>query len=606
MCHLLAVRIAALIKQIPAFESMTLGAEGRLVREGLELEMNAYCRRAVAKGVELARATDGTCTVFTLGPPSADDVLREAIAWGADDGVLMTDPAFAGSDTLATARALAAALEREGPFDLVLLGRNSVDADTGQVPPELAQLLDLPFATGVRELELGEGVVRVGCEHDDEWVDKVVTLPAVLSTAERLCDPCKQPPEARAAVDAARIRTIRAGDLGPGPWGEEASPTLVGDVRVLDVVREAQRLEGPVADQVDAAVARLLERGALATEPAVDAGEPVPGRPVPGGGDDPATAIGVLIEAGRPRLASELLGVAARLAGPVRGRVTALGVEPGDDALLGGAGADAVIELVAVEPDAVAEEDVAAAVVGWAEEVEPWAILAPGTPWGREVASRVAAALGAGLTGDAIDLEVEGGRLVGWKPAFGGSTVAAIYCNSAVQMATVRPGVLPVSPPRDVPAPPRSIRPLSPRGRVTITGRRRDDDSELMVLATRVIGVGKGVDPERYGELEGLRALLGAELAATRKVTDEGWLPRARQVGITGHAIAPRLFISLGASGKFNHTVGVRQAGTVLAVNPDPDAPIWAACDIGITASWDEAVPLLEKRLAEVLDDRGD
>src|SRR5215831_20197188 len=98
---------------------MQLGADGRLVREGLELELNPYCRRAVSKGVELATATGGTCTVVTLGPPSAEDVLREAIAWGADRGILVSDPAFAGSDTLATARALAAVLDREGPFDVV-------------------------------------------------------------------------------------------------------------------------------------------------------------------------------------------------------------------------------------------------------------------------------------------------------------------------------------------------------------------------------------------------------------------------------------------------------------------------------------------------------
>jgi electron transfer flavoprotein alpha subunit len=593
------VRIAALVKQIPEFEQMVLGPDGRLVRDGLPLEMNAYCRRAVAKGVELARATNGTCTVFTLGPPSAEDTLREAIAWGADEGVLITDPVFAGSDTLATARALAAALEREAPFDLILLGRNSVDADTGQVPPELAQLLDLPFATGVRELELGEGVVRVGCEHDDEWVEKVVTLPAVLSTAERLCDPCKQPPEARAAVDPTRMRTLRAGDLGPGPWGQHGSPTRVGAVRVMEIVRAGHRLEGPVAEQVDEAVRLLQGRGALDPVAARVEGEPVPGRI-----DDPTPAIGVVLERGRPRLTGELLGAAARLAVEIDGRVVALGVDPGDDEALGGAGADAVIELIGGHDGGPVEEDVAAAVAGWAEEVTPWALLAPGTPWGREVAARVAAAIDAGLTGDAVELDVEDGRLVGWKPAFGGRTVAAIHCSSPVQMATVRPGVLPVPARRDAPPPPRSVRRLVPRGRVTVTASRRDDDSELMVLAPRVIGIGKGVDPERYGELEGLRSLLGAELAATRKVTDEGWMPRARQVGITGHAIAPRLFISLGASGKFNHTVGVRQAGTVLAVNPDPDAPIWAWCDVGITATWEEVVPLLEQRLAEVLGPR--
>src|SRR6185312_8321887 len=108
------MRVAALVKQIPQFEAMTLGPDGRLVREGLELEMNAYCRRAVAEAVELVREHGGDVVVFTLGPPTADDVLREAIAWGDGHGleaaqirgVHISDAAFAGSDTLATARAL--------------------------------------------------------------------------------------------------------------------------------------------------------------------------------------------------------------------------------------------------------------------------------------------------------------------------------------------------------------------------------------------------------------------------------------------------------------------------------------------------------------------
>src|SRR5437764_5113768 len=208
---------------------MELGPDGRLRRDGIELELNPYCRRAVSKGVELAAERAGSrVTVFTLGPPAAEDSLREAIAWGLErgvdiDGIHVTDRAFAGSDTLATARALAAALTREGPFDVVLVGRNSVDADTGQVGPEVAALLDLAFVTSVRRLDLGEGQLRVLCEEDDGHSERVVRLPAVVSTAERLCEPAKVDPEGRAAVHADRIRVLGASDLGTGPWGEDGS-----------------------------------------------------------------------------------------------------------------------------------------------------------------------------------------------------------------------------------------------------------------------------------------------------------------------------------------------------------------------------------------------
>ena len=109
--------------------------------------------------------------------------------------------------------------------------------------------------------------------------------------------------------------------------------------------------------------------------------------------------------------------------------------------------------------------------------------------------------------------------------------------------------------------------------------------------------MGTGVTPEEYEQLSPLAAILGAELAATRKVTDRGWAPRSRQVGITGRSIAPRLYVALGLSGKFNHMVGVRAAGTILAVNADPGAPVFEHCDVGIVGDWHEVVPLLQGAL---------
>jgi len=218
-------RFAVLVKQIPAGEEIELGTSGRLIRDDAPLEMSAYCRRAVSKAVELAsQARGSSVVVFTLGPTAAQDVLREALAWGLDRGVEIrgvhvTDPALAGSDTIATAQALAAAIDREGPFDVVLTGRNSLDADTGQVPPQLAQLLDLPFVAGVKVLAFHAQSLAVGCEQDDGWIDAQVRLPAVISCAERLCDPAKVPPASRATVPPEAISTLTAAELGPGPWG---------------------------------------------------------------------------------------------------------------------------------------------------------------------------------------------------------------------------------------------------------------------------------------------------------------------------------------------------------------------------------------------------
>jgi electron transfer flavoprotein alpha subunit len=249
--------------------------------------------------------------------------------------------------------------------------------------------------------------------------------------------------------------------------------------------------------------------------------------------------------------------------------------------------------------DTQSYEDVAHAAAAWASSVQPWAILATSTAQGREVASRVAASIGAGLTGDAAILEVIAGRLVAWKPAFGGQLVAAVTATSAIQMATVRAGVLPLSGTREHIAE-RSTIAATPRGRVRVQSRRREDSVEVLDGADVVIGVGQGVSPDEIHKLDMLAKVLGAELGCTRKVTDAGWMPHARQIGVTGRAIAPRLYVAIGTSGKFNHMVGVRAAHTVLAINPDPDALVWQHADIGVVARFQDCVPLLVDELRQV------
>jgi electron transfer flavoprotein alpha subunit len=585
-----------LVKQVPAFVEMTLGPAGRLVRDGMDLELGAYCRRAVSKAVELAGGVPGSSvSVITLGPPPAEDALREAVAWGRDrgveiGGVLVTDRAFAGSDTIATARALATVLKREGPFDLILSGRNSLDSDTGQVPPQVAELLDLPFATGVKSLALEGDRLSLGCEHDDAWVELEITLPALLSCAERLCEPAKVPPEGRAAVPVELIRIVGAHELGPGPWGDAASPTRVGSTQQLAVNRQHQRsADAPLADQVRAAVELLLESGTLS------GGEkPAPAPLAPTGG--PGPRIGVVAEPGRDSLTRELLGAAAQLAAEIDGSTVLLASQQLSAGEAGSWGADELVRVIGAE----AEEDIAKAVETWARSAEPWAIIAGSTAFGREVAARAAAALDAGLTGDAVDLEVSDGRLVAWKPAFGGQLVVAITATSPLQMATVRAGVLDRPLPR-VGSAATSELAVEPRRRVRVTERHGEDSLETLEEAEVVVGVGQGFAPEDYGQLDELCAILGAEIGCTRKVTDKGWMPHARQIGITGRSISPRLFVAIGSSGKFNHMAGVRSAGTVLAINPDPEAPVWDFCDAGVVGTWQDVLPLLVAELRGVL-----
>ena len=686
------LRVLALAKQIPVFQEMRLGPDGRLVREGV-LHMNDYCRRAVAKGHEIAKASGGTMSVMTLGPDSADTVCREALAFAAGSGVPMSgihvnDRAFAGSDTLATARALAVAIRHTGPYDLILCGLNSLDADTGQVPPQIAELLDLPFAAGVRRLELNGETLRLELEHDDERSLAEVALPALLSCAERLCAPCKvKEPEVWAEQDGSLITKLSAADIadeasagtggtstagtstgGSSLWGQEGSPTSVGEVRIVQNDRENLIVwtgDNSGGEHLEAAIQRAVrhcaERGALeacnadadsagsdsaaseaeenrAKVPATQQNSTEHGSSL----REPLPAIGVIVEPNRLRVARELLGAAAGLASKIGGKVVALGSQMPDAQELGSFGADEgiVFEVAAVRTSAdgkipqslansteetedapsgsstdsnstsasLLEEDIAAAVSCWIEKESVWALLAPSTAWGRQVASRVAVKQGAGLVGDAIGLDVGSSfaasenpllkhRLVADKPAFGGQLVAEIFCSSPLQMATLRTGVLPLLTPRESEPATISAQPCTPRNRIKLLSRQRDDNSDELANAEVVIGIGQGVDPADYPLLQDLSNQLGATLCATRKVTDKSWMPRARQVGITGHTISPRLYIAVGLAGNFNHTVGVRTAGTIVAINTDPEALIFQICDIGLVGDWRDLLPPLAKEL---------
>ena len=595
------MRIAVLVKQIPAPVEFRM-QDGRLVRDGVPLEVNAYCRRANAKAVELAGG-DGEVVVFTMGPPAAADALREMIACGADRGVHLCDPAFAGSDTLATAVALAAAIRREGPFDLVLAGLNSLDSDTGQVPVEVAELLGLPFAAGVRDLAVVGGSFTARLETDDGHRTVEGDLPAALSTAERLCAPSKAPPEACAEVDGSRIVRLSAAELDvpAEQLGAPGSPTSVGPIRMLTATRRALR-----AASVAHAVDLLEELGAFSDPPESD------------DADDASRASAALLATGtdgtqaaagersvwcfftEPGVGAELLGEAAELAAWISGTVTAVttGANGASAAELGAAGAD---RLLVIESASEPSEQAYALAAAAAERL-PWALLVEGTRSGRVVASIVAARCGWGLTGDAVGLEVSpDGRLVAWKPAFGGRLQVPILSRSPVQMATIRPGVLALRPARgDAPDPEIELLPAPVPARIRTTEVVRDDaDTGELRRARTVVAVGVGVDPAGYPVIDELRAALGdAALGATRRVTDQGWVPRGRQIGVTGHAVAPRLLVEVGSSGRFNHTVGIRNAGVLMAVNSNPDAEIFDQVDVGLVGDWQTVVPELTAELA--------
>ena len=603
------MKIAVCIKQVPVVSLLKFDNETRrVVRDGVPSEVNPFDVLAMSLAVNLKRAHDATVVVYTMGPPQARDALVQCLAMGADSAVHLNDRAFAGSDTLATARALSMALARD-EFDLIICGRNSVDAETGQVGAEIAEMLDLPQVSGVRYLELG-GAALTAHRVTDEGHDVVrCELPALITVTEDVAPEIYPRRAARQAALDKPIATLTAADLSDDPslFGIAGSPTFVSEIYGVEPQRDRiLARDKPVSDAVAELMAYLDERGVF--QGGGDGGTALNQR---GARREPGQvgAIWVVAEtlAGRLRpVTLELLGRACELADMLHTCVDA--VLLGDDvahhaATLAAYGADTVRlaeDARLLRYDAELYTD---ALAGAIREHRPYAVLLGSTIDGRELAARLAGRLSLGLTGDCIGLEVDDeGRLVQLKPAFGGNIVAPILSSTLPYMATVRPGLLtPVAPDSAIAPIVRHI-PLDALGaaRAHTIERVVDESAEGAELdnANTIVGVGKGIGgPENLPQVRALAEALGAPLGATRDVTELGWLPRQYQIGLSGKSVSPNLYVAVALSGVFNHTVGIGKAGTVVAINNSARAPIFQAADFGILGDYAEVIPALIKAL---------
>ena len=605
------MKIIVCIKQVPYIDQLKFDpATMRVIRDGVESEINPFDKRAITKAIDLRKQFGGEVIVITMGPPQAKDALAEALAMGADRAVHLLGREFAGADTLATARALALACQKIG-FDLVFCGKYSTDAETAQVPPMLAEMLDVPQAMGVTDLQVSQDgkMFTATRELDDGFETLECALPAVLSAAERLCKPIRCAPEDLESAKQKPIEVMTAADLGASvrTLGIAGSPTWVEKIYSIEPKRKRViRHAGDNADVVTQELVRdLLAEGLFGKWKDAAREKIAPRRQTTDDRQQNGVWVVAELTGGKIRpVTFELLGRGIQLAEKLGGEVAAvlIGRDVGAHAqTLAAYGADRV--YVADDPafTAYSTETYTTILANAIRAHNPFAVLLPSTANGRDLAPRVAARLNIGLTGDCIGLEFDAaGQLVQLKPAFGGNIVAPILSKTRPAMATVRPGMLhPAEPdfaraarieklPTDhIPSRTRVIR-FEENARAGIAL----DNAEI------VVGVGMGVGgAENIATVRELAAALDAAIVGTRRVVDAGWLPRQVQVGLTGRSIAPRLYIALGISGKFNHMVGIQRSGVVLAINNNPDADIFKQADYGIVGDWAQIVPALTRLL---------
>ncbi len=259
------MNIVVCLKQVPGTTEVKIDPQtNTLVRQGIENIINPFDTYALEEGVRLKEKHGGRVTVMTMGPPQAEAALREAVSLGADEVILLSDRAFAGADTWATAYTLAAAVKKLGETDLIICGRQTIDGDTGQVGPELAEMLAMPFIAYVGEIEeIKDGSLRVRRLIEEGHEVIAANLPAVITVSKEINVP--RLPSLRGIMKSksAPITTWGLADLGIGEdkVGLAGSSTQV--IKVFFPSREttAEMLEGDVPQQVDGLVARLKKAG---------------------------------------------------------------------------------------------------------------------------------------------------------------------------------------------------------------------------------------------------------------------------------------------------------------------------------------------------------
>jgi electron transfer flavoprotein beta subunit len=257
------MNIAVCIKQVPGKFKVEIDPQsGLLTKAGTDNIINPFDQNALEEALRLKEKLGGKVSVISMGPAQAAESLREAIAMGADEAILLSDPAFEGSDTWATAHIISLGIRKLGQPDLMICGRQTIDGETGQVGPELAEMLAIPFVSCVSRIEeVAEGRVKMQRMADEGHHIVEMQLPGAISVVKEINVP--RLPSLRGLMQAkkAAITVWNGQELGvdPARVGSQGSPLRT--VRVSRPQRSAQRemLQGSPESQVDQIVEKLRQ-----------------------------------------------------------------------------------------------------------------------------------------------------------------------------------------------------------------------------------------------------------------------------------------------------------------------------------------------------------
>jgi len=261
------MNVAVCLKQVPGTADVKIDQQtNNLIRQGIKNIINPFDTYALEEGIQIKERCWGKVTVISMGPPQAEEMLRESISLGADEAILLSDSAFAGSDTWATAYTLAAAIKKLGQYDIVICGRQTVDGDTGQVGPALAEMLGIPLVAYVSQIEeLTDTQIRVRRMIDEGHEVIEAPLPIVITVTKEINVPRLPSLRGITRSESAVIPIWNAEefDADPNRIGLQGSFTRVVKVFFPERDCQAEIFEGELEDQVDRLVDRLKSSGLI-------------------------------------------------------------------------------------------------------------------------------------------------------------------------------------------------------------------------------------------------------------------------------------------------------------------------------------------------------
>ena len=633
----MALTIISLIKQVPVAEEMRMGEDGLMDRTKAKSIINIDCQFGLEAGLQLKKHyPDARMVVCSMGPASFETALKKAISMGYDEGYLLSDRKLGGSDTFATGLAISTMLKHLGftkescdPF-VIFAGRQTSDGDTAHVPSQVAENLGIPQATFCENAKPdGNGNIIVKRIIEGGYQMLQLPMPCVISFTPTGIPPRK--PSLIGAIKArqTQIKIFNVEDIGLSTEkiGLSGSPTIVSAVENIESERPPIVMcEGRNEQELVNNLFENLKKGKNVFHQKEKKEKKIKETPdfpiVDTRGENRHILTWAEIVNGqvaRPSL--ELFTPARHLAKQLSGDTKIKTVLIGKNVTtlsqtLFEYGADEVILIEKEELEEYRVLPFSTIIAQIIKEKKPEIALFAATTSGRELAPRIAVKTGSGITADCTGLEI--GEYVSNKekkiirpilysrrPTYGESKLATILGFVYPQISTARAGTFEV--------------PQRQEGRTgnltTFTPTLPDCDFTAQIRETVrgagglqslfdadiIVAGGRGATTDGLQLIKDLAETLKAngvkaEWACSRAVVDDGIAEYARQIGQTGKTVRPKVYVAVGISGAIQHLAGMKEAGTVIAIDQNPKATIFKNADFGIIGKYQDILPeLIEK-----------